>query len=431
MNMATQAIAKANANIATTGGAACVINGVHIPALTAETGRTLSADLQFTIWLVDTAYTAAANDTRYVADANGNKQWYTCIADITGGLSTKPGQPDSANAIWRDYWTESSNKAEAAVGQAGANGVTRYYLALADNLGVTTTVIADLGAGVLTADQELVIPHFDPEVFCAIGLYTMTGTGASVWGTTNDASQTGETQFIGPVFPSDLTKDKFSYKHMQDICAYAKTRNMETQAVAKANADMADTGGAHAVIDNDQDETLAQDAALTVASDLQFTIWLAASSYTLAAVEVRYIVDDNGEKHWFRCIADHTAAVANKPSLNPVDTLWKTYWVESSNKCIQAAGDTVITTYSRYYLVLKSKVVGTLTTVLASENSLDADVELNIPQFDPEWFVAVAFILKNALTANDVWGTDDDSGEIAITQIIGPVFPRNLGIENN
>jgi len=430
MNMATQAIAKANADIATTGGAACVINGVSIAALTAETGRTLANDLQFTIWLTATAYTAAANDTRYVADDNGRKQWYKCIADHTSAAGTMPGQSDNANATWRTYWTESTSRCEPAVGTISANGITRYFLALADNLGVVTTVIADNGY-LATALQELVIPHFDPEVFCAVGLYTLTGTGASTWGTTDDNAQVGETQFIGPVYPSDLLKEKFSYKHMQDICAYAKTRNMASQAVAKADEDIADTGDAHAVINNDQDESLAQDAALDISADLQFTIWLAASSYTVAAVEVRYITDDDGKKHWFRCIADHTATVLNKPSLNPIDTLWKTYWVESSNKCIQASGDALLTTFSRYYLILKSKTVGTLTSVLGGEVALDADVELSIPQFDPEWFVAVAHILKDAVTARDVWGTDDDNADCTVTQIIGPVFPSGTGIEAN
>jgi hypothetical protein len=206
MNMATQAIAKANADLATTGGAHAVINGVHIEALTAETGRTLANDLQFTTWLTATSYTAAANDTRYVLDDNGRKQWYKCIADHTSASSTKPGQPDSILASWRTYWTESTSKCEPAVGTVSANGITRYFLALADNLGVVTTVIADDGYKA-TAAQSLIIPHFDPEVFCAIGLYTLTGTGASTWGTTDDNAQVGEKQFIGPVFPTGLGID--------------------------------------------------------------------------------------------------------------------------------------------------------------------------------------------------------------------------------
>ena len=207
MNMATQAIAKANANIATTGGAHCVINGVHIASLTAETGRTLANDLQFTVWLTATAYTLAAHDCRYVMDDNGYKQWYVCIADHTSSAGTQPGQKDSVNSTWRTYWTETTSRCEPAVGTVNANGYTRYYLALADNLGVVTTVIADLGY-LLDAAQAIQIPTFDPEIWCAIGMYKLTGTGTSTWGTTDDNAQVTETQYIGPVFPTGLGIDK-------------------------------------------------------------------------------------------------------------------------------------------------------------------------------------------------------------------------------
>jgi hypothetical protein len=206
MNMATQAIAKANANIATTGGAHCVINGVHIASLTAETGRTLANDLQFTIWLTATAYTLAAHDCRFVIDDNGYKQWYICIADHTSAAGTKPGQPDSINATWRTYWTETTSRVEPAVGETMANNYTRHYLAIADDLGVVTTVIADNGYQ-LDANSKIVIPTFDPEIWAAIGLYTIVGTGASTWGTTDDNAQVGETQIIGPVFPTGLGID--------------------------------------------------------------------------------------------------------------------------------------------------------------------------------------------------------------------------------
>jgi hypothetical protein len=205
MNMATQAIAKANADIATTGGGHCVINGVHIASLTAETGRTLANDKQFTIWLTATAYTKAAHDCRYVADANGAKQWYVCTADHTSSAILKPG-PDANGVAWRDYWTETTSRVEPAVGLVMANNYTRHYLALADDLGVVTTVVADNGKQ-LDADSEIVIPAFDPEIWCAIGLYTIVGTGASTWGTTDDNAQVGETQLIGPVFPTGLGID--------------------------------------------------------------------------------------------------------------------------------------------------------------------------------------------------------------------------------
>jgi hypothetical protein len=205
MNMGSQAIAKATANIATTGGAHCIINGVHIASLGADTGRTLANDLQFTIWLVDTAYTVAAHDCRYVADSNGAKQWYVCIADHTSGLGTQPGLDGGGND-WRTYWTTTTSRVENAVGTVMANNYTRYYMALVDDLGVLTTVLADNGHQ-LDADAKIVIPAFDPEIFCAIGIYTIVGTGASTWGTTNDNAQVGETDWLGPVYPTGLGID--------------------------------------------------------------------------------------------------------------------------------------------------------------------------------------------------------------------------------
>ena len=433
MNMATQAIAKTNANLSDTGTAACVINGVHIAALTVESGRTLANDKQFTIWVTATAYTAAANDCRYVEDGNGNKQWYMCIADHTSAAGTKPGQPDSAEATWRTYWTESSNKAENAVGQVGADGYTRYYLCLADKLGVMTTVIADNGLQ-LTAAQELVIPHFDPEVFVAIGLYTLTGTGDSTWGTTDDNAQVGETQWIGPCYPTDLVMASFNNEAARDLIGYSRSMNMATQAVAKANADMANTGNGAAVINGVVYASLTTDAALSISADTQLGEWVTATAYTAlggARTDVRYVEDDNGYKQWYTCILAHTSSAATKPGQkDSVNASWRTYWKESCNRAIPAVGDTVITLYSRYYAVL-ADAQGVMTTVLAGNIDLDATVLAEgpqIPRFDPEVFVCIGYILKNADTANDVWGTDNDNGEVTITQCVGPVYPNGAGL---
>ena len=76
-----------------------------------------------------------------------------------------------------------------------------------DKLGVMTTVIADKGLQ-LDADQEVQIPQFDPSIFVAIGLYTVDGTGDSIWGTTDDNAQCTERQIIGPVFPHADQLDK-------------------------------------------------------------------------------------------------------------------------------------------------------------------------------------------------------------------------------
>ena len=209
MNMATQTVAKANADMATTGTAHCVINGVHIASLTADAALNISDDRQLEEWVTATAYTTdggARVDVRYVEDNQGAKQWYKCILAHTSSAATKPGQPDHINTTWRTYWTESSNRAEAARGQVCANLKTRQYLCLADVGGVITTVIADNGLQ-LDAASVLTIPNFDPEVFVAIGLLVVDGTGASTWGTTDDSAQVTITQLLGPVFPTGLGID--------------------------------------------------------------------------------------------------------------------------------------------------------------------------------------------------------------------------------
>jgi hypothetical protein len=206
MNMATQAFAidGANAeNVQTTGTAACVINGVHINSLTADAELDISADLQLTTWLTATAYTAV--DVRYVEDANGDKVWYKCIASHTSSASTKPGQPDHINATWRNYWTESTNRAEQASGDVVADTYSRYYLCLANSAGTITLVKA--GDVALDADVELQIPHFDPAIFVAIGTLLVDSAGFTM-GTTALTSIGTFAQLIGPVFPNELYLDK-------------------------------------------------------------------------------------------------------------------------------------------------------------------------------------------------------------------------------
>ena len=224
---------------------------------------------------------------------------------------------------------------------------------------------------------------------------------------------------------------KFTFKPMQDVANFARTMNMATQAIAKASADLQDTGAAHAVINGEHDASLAQDAALDVSADTVFTIWVTGTAYT-AAHSVQYVEDDNGNKQWYACIADHTSSAATKPGQkDSVDQSWRTYWTESSNRAIQAADDEVSTLSSRYYLVLKRKTTGIMTSVIAGDVALDAAVVLSIPQFDPELYVACATILLDSATAPNVWGTTDDNGEVTITQLIGPVFPTNKGITDD
>ena len=201
MNMATQAFAVdgANAeNVQTTGTAAAVINGIAIASLPVDEELDISADLQFTTWLTATAYTAV--DFRYVEDAQGNKQWYKCIASHTSSAATKPGQSDHVNATWRTYWTESSNRAEQASGTVITTAYSEYFVCLASRLGVITLVKA--GGQALDAAVELKVPQFDPEYFVCIGHLLIDSAGFTL-GTTSTAGVSTFTQWIGPCVPHE------------------------------------------------------------------------------------------------------------------------------------------------------------------------------------------------------------------------------------
>jgi len=189
-------------NVQTTGTKQAMIAGVPIAALAADEELDVSADLQLTIWLTATAYTAV--DVRYVTDANGNKQWYKCIASHTSSAGTKPGQKDSVNSTWRDYWTESSNKAENAVGVVIPNLYSQYFMALCNSAGTLTLVKA--GDAALDANKELVIPVFDPAIFVAVGLLLIDSAAFTV-GTTSTSGVSTFTQLLGPTFPSPAALD--------------------------------------------------------------------------------------------------------------------------------------------------------------------------------------------------------------------------------
>jgi hypothetical protein len=210
MNMATQAVAKANADMANTGTGAAVLNGVPIASLTQDAALDISADRQHEAWVTATAYTAAGGartDIRFVTDDNGKNQMYVCILAHTSSADNKPGQSDHINATWRTYWTPSTSNCVAARGLACANLKTRRYLCLADAQGVMTTVVADNGLQ-LDADSILQIPSFEAEIFIALAILVIDGTGASTWGTTDDNAQVTVTQIVGPAFASGLGIDK-------------------------------------------------------------------------------------------------------------------------------------------------------------------------------------------------------------------------------
>jgi hypothetical protein len=149
---------------------------------------------------------------------------------------------------------------------------------------------------------------------------------------------------------------------------------------------------------------------------------------------MRYVESDDGHKQWYQCIADHTSSAQTKPGQpDHINSTWRTYWVESTNRAIQAAGVVTATTYSRKILVLARKTTGIMTTVLAGPAVLDADIalfdSLVIPAFDPKYFVAIALLSLNA--TSDTWGTTASHAATTVTQLVGPCYPSGLGIDKN
>ena len=208
MNMATQIFAvDANAwDVQATGVATMAIAGVHA-AHGATAVLDISGDLQLTIWLTGSSYTTA--HMRYVVNPNsGIKQWYKCIASHTASAANKPDENNLRDdALWKTYWTRSTQTAEQANGDYIADGDSRYYLALVQHGADTLTLVKAGPAGTLDADVELVIPNFEPEVFCAIGTLLINSAGFTL-GTTSTAGVSAFAQLIGPVFPTGAGIDQ-------------------------------------------------------------------------------------------------------------------------------------------------------------------------------------------------------------------------------
>ena len=227
----------------------------------------------------------------------------------------------------------------------------------------------------------------------------------------------------------------FSYAPARDFASFIRTMNMATQIFAEdaTNTDVQATGVAALVI-NGVHGVYAATAALDISADLQLTIWATGASYTTA--DMRYVVNaSSGNKVYYKCIASHTSAAANKPDENNLrdDATWKTYWTRSTQTAEAAVGTYVPTLNSCYFLALTQKAADTLTLVRAGDVALDADAELVIPNFDPEVFVAIGVLHIDSPVGGFTLGdTDIDTGTVGtFTQWVGPCFPTGLSIDQN
>jgi hypothetical protein len=182
-----------------------VLNGVTI-VLPKDDALVIASDKQLGIWVTAQSYTAY--HMRYVVNPNsGLKVYYKCILAHTSAAANKPDEDDlKSDAVWKTYWTRSTQTAEAASGDKIPSLSSRYYLCLATADGTLTLVKA--GDVALDAAVKLVIPNFEPEMFVAIGTLLVNSAGF-VLGTTSLAAAVGTfAQLIGPVFPTGAGIDQ-------------------------------------------------------------------------------------------------------------------------------------------------------------------------------------------------------------------------------
>jgi hypothetical protein len=223
-----------------------------------------------------------------------------------------------------------------------------------------------------------------------------------------------------------------SHAVARDFANFIRTMNMGSQIFAVdggAAQDVQTSATTINVVLNGVPLVLPKDDALDISADTQLGVWTLGDTYT--ALHMQYVVNpSSGNKVYYKCILGHTATLADKPDENDLreDATWKTYWVRSTQTAEAASGDIIPSLSSRYYLCLATSD-GVLTLVKAGDIALDADVELRIPNFEPEMFVAIGTLLINS--AGFTLGTTSTSGVSTFTQLIGPQFPQGKSIDQN
>ena len=207
-NMATQAVA-ADSNeydLQTTGGAACVINGIYIPALTADDPYDISAEqtaptITTESWKLLTAAgvtTWAVDDECYTGTHTAiDQKFYKCLKAHQNDESLEPADNP-------DLWQAIPN----AEGYSLANDFACMFMVTAESDGTLGVWIASTTASATTFVPDLVVPFFDPAVYCVIGFILNDNDNGSAAAVVGAASAgvlwlTDGTiyQVIGPVFP--------------------------------------------------------------------------------------------------------------------------------------------------------------------------------------------------------------------------------------
>jgi hypothetical protein len=206
-NMVSQAVVEHGSvtwDLKTTGTGDCTINGVYIPSLTVNTAHDISVD--------QAAPTTTTEDWSLVDQAAGTKSWAVDDECYTGVITTvnqkfykcliahdlAPGtEPEHRKDLWQDI--------PNADGYSLANDFRCWTMITADSAGLLGVWIASTVATAIGVGATLVVPYFDPAVYCVIafGEYANdAGSTAIVFGASGDWSTDGGLiQVIGPVLP--------------------------------------------------------------------------------------------------------------------------------------------------------------------------------------------------------------------------------------
>ena len=210
-NMASQTIAVDENvyDIQSTGTGACTINGIYIPSLTVDAAYPIAtAQAAPTVttesWqlLCDAGVTTfAVDDEVYTGTLTGvSQKFYKCLAAHKCIDGTQPAQNPQ-------LWQAIPNAHTLAL------AINEVFMAMvtAESDGTLGVWIACSVLGTGEAQPALVVPYFDPAVYCVVAFmginnttnaaensYGAVGTGA---GYITHATDATFYQVIGPVFP--------------------------------------------------------------------------------------------------------------------------------------------------------------------------------------------------------------------------------------
>ena len=188
-------------DIETNNAVVAMLNGTIIPSLTADAASVIANGLQGSIWLTAQSYTV--NMVRFVEDANGQIEMFVCITDHTSSAANKPR---AFSGGWEAYWKAYSATARTAVGATVASGKSRYFLVCSEADFELSVWLA--GDAATDGSETFDMPNIETEIFIPVGWIHVNSNTAFVLGTTALTTIGTFGDFVGPVYPKALHRDR-------------------------------------------------------------------------------------------------------------------------------------------------------------------------------------------------------------------------------